>query len=1272
MTDVNYTPDFDPVDVDGDYGSTGGDITVPTFHDIKPFRFWCQKALPLVYDDSLSYYEVLCKVVSYLNNMMTDLTTGTGAITQFANQFVINQQFLNDMAEKLGENTEELEDYINDRMGDFTDAYNELQDYVNEYFNNLDVQDEIDAKLDDMAESGQFNVLFDPVIQAWMEDETEYINTSIATQNSTLAQQNGRISVLESRMDEFDALPSGSTAGNAELVGIRTNFLGEVYPSAGDAVRASDLIASGYESIPYTRLTDWDGNESSVQYDTIQFDVSNFKGGKVAFIANMSGVESTIENAGSIHIYKSNVAGKTVDSDAVDNGIPADIIGQTSPNYIFKTYAELPTDITGEERCLLQLSIPADFAYQYVKVGHVAKEPGVGETATLPYVIVYATSWSRTQVDDTLSVSGEAADAKATGDALSELNERWDDYTHSAIIPFTSGYITTGGVSTVDLNTVTQYQNYKHAVVDCEEGDIFTVIGSAGGTPRLWCFIDSSNNVLYVADGGASETYKEITAPANSAKLVININGTGEAFIGYTPDRLYDKAIQLISTPQYSNYLSENADLNTITSHGNYVSTTQAISATLANSPVTNRGFKMVVIATNANSRIYQIIIANQTPDAMFYRFGTLGSTWAFTAWKKIATSEDISTVEMESNSIIGKNLLLNSTPVSRTHNGVTFTRNSDGSYTVSGTSVNDYAFIELYYSLSVIPSWLKYDTQYYIQYSSTQVNLIVSAIDTQGSPSSLYNGNWSGSFYIPSEYVGLIIRLRVPVGRTVNETVYPIITDTIPYKFLSDKMSQLGNGIYGYGRRITTLSNVRQSNPKDVSPGSLIKITGLSDSSNILVCGKNLYRNPHELSTYTTNNVTYTYNESDGTITVESEGATGTTVYPNYITTLNGIGWAGLFKFSLKTDAIVTFSDNASVERFVYNKLCMQVGDGTNLTALLGHNLTMKCLANVEYGVRLYVKEGFSGTVVFKPQIEINGYATEFEPFSGIYDDGNGNKIVINNQNSSADAVMIPGNVATVISYDNNVSVTYLKQDRIDVSYNSAIKVKPKIAKKPLMLSFLDDDTLNLTYVELFHDTLVELGAIGNYATITNHLLSSNALQNKLLEYETEGFGIVCHCSNQDGSATDYFRPYEDRDIDEARQNMITAVRYIKEAGFISGDIWATPYGVNDSQIQELAKSLGFRGLISGMNYTPVFGNITSKYNIPRYSIDVSNDITKAGMDACVENGGWIIVTSHTYNWGDDVQAYKQKIGELIAYANSIGMKIVNIEEGFRTFFDS
>lgn len=38
--------------------------------ELKYFKFWCYKVLPLVYDDSLSYYEVLCKIVKYINELI--------------------------------------------------------------------------------------------------------------------------------------------------------------------------------------------------------------------------------------------------------------------------------------------------------------------------------------------------------------------------------------------------------------------------------------------------------------------------------------------------------------------------------------------------------------------------------------------------------------------------------------------------------------------------------------------------------------------------------------------------------------------------------------------------------------------------------------------------------------------------------------------------------------------------------------------------------------------------------------------------------------------------------------------------------------------------------------------------------------------------------------------------------------------------------------------------------------------------------------------------
>lgn len=59
--------------------------------DLREFRFWANKVLPLVYDDSLSYYEVLCKVVDYINKMIE------------------NEAFLYEEYSELLETTQELE-----------------------------------------------------------------------------------------------------------------------------------------------------------------------------------------------------------------------------------------------------------------------------------------------------------------------------------------------------------------------------------------------------------------------------------------------------------------------------------------------------------------------------------------------------------------------------------------------------------------------------------------------------------------------------------------------------------------------------------------------------------------------------------------------------------------------------------------------------------------------------------------------------------------------------------------------------------------------------------------------------------------------------------------------------------------------------------------------------------------------------------------------------------------------------------------------------------
>lgn len=92
-----------------------------SFKHYGEFRFWCNKVLPLVYDDSLSYMELLCKVVDYVNGLIGD-------VNYLHNEFV------------------------------------ELKEYVETYFDDVNLQNEVNNKLDEMAADGTLDALLSKYI----------------------------------------------------------------------------------------------------------------------------------------------------------------------------------------------------------------------------------------------------------------------------------------------------------------------------------------------------------------------------------------------------------------------------------------------------------------------------------------------------------------------------------------------------------------------------------------------------------------------------------------------------------------------------------------------------------------------------------------------------------------------------------------------------------------------------------------------------------------------------------------------------------------------------------------------------------------------------------------------------------------------------------------------------------------------------------------------------------------------------------------------------
>ena len=107
----------------------------------SPFITFCQHVIPLAYDESMSYYETLCALRDYLiNTVIPAVNNNADAVTELQNKYT---EFTNNINKTV----------------------NDLESYIDNYFNNLDVQTEINNKLDKMAESGELTDIIAQYLQ---------------------------------------------------------------------------------------------------------------------------------------------------------------------------------------------------------------------------------------------------------------------------------------------------------------------------------------------------------------------------------------------------------------------------------------------------------------------------------------------------------------------------------------------------------------------------------------------------------------------------------------------------------------------------------------------------------------------------------------------------------------------------------------------------------------------------------------------------------------------------------------------------------------------------------------------------------------------------------------------------------------------------------------------------------------------------------------------------------------------------------------------------
>ena len=260
------------------------------------------------------------------------------------------------------------------------------------------------------------------------------------------------------------------------------------------------------------------------------------------------------------------------------------------------------------------------------------------------------------------------------------------------------------------------------------------------------------------------------------------------------------------------------------------------------------------------------------------------------------------------------------------------------------------------------------------------------------------------------------------------------------------------------------------------------------------------------------------------------------------------------------------------------------------------------------------------------------------------------------------------------------------------EISEYSIFKYKPEFLnpiytkKCPKIIVFKDDDTANDVAIQRYRDACLHNGIVGSYATVADRINRNSIDVNKLVQFEQEGFTIMCHCNEH----ASYWRS-GNYDIQSQREDMAKVVNTLRENGLINYMYWQTPFGSYSDDILHLCRSYGFKGLgttMYGNSVPEAFNHIEdlSRYNLVSFSMkhdDSTGYQTLAKAKELIDmfassNGGVLIFTTHFADWSEiswdtnlDSNGYPvgfERFNELAQYSVNSGCQIMNFADAVGT----
>lgn len=177
-------------------------MTAEKSPNVPPFVQFCTASVPMVFDNSMSYYECLCALTKFIQGLVNTVN------------------------------------YNATQLDGLLEGFKELKDYVDNYFANLDVQEEINNKLDEMAEGGQLAGIIAQFLSAApvfaygtiaeMAAASNLSNGCIARVlgNTTATDGDGAYYIIRTRVEADDPDGVNLVAIGDTLVGVRVTDAG--------------------------------------------------------------------------------------------------------------------------------------------------------------------------------------------------------------------------------------------------------------------------------------------------------------------------------------------------------------------------------------------------------------------------------------------------------------------------------------------------------------------------------------------------------------------------------------------------------------------------------------------------------------------------------------------------------------------------------------------------------------------------------------------------------------------------------------------------------------------------------------------------------------------------------------------------------------------------------------------------------------------------------------------------------------------------------------